>query len=120
MAGLDASAPVAIDELELADGPLVLVVGSEGQGLSRLVAERCDVLASIPIHRATESLNAGIAAGVALYEVSRRRAISGSGRPAAVRPARRRAGRTARSGSPPPGTAHKVNGWLRKGYVARL
>jgi len=83
VAGLDASAPVAIDELELADGPLVLVVGSEGQGLSRLIAERCDVLASIPMHRATESLNAGIAAGVALYEVSRRRAISGPGRTAA-------------------------------------
>jgi len=83
VAGLDAGASVSVDELELADGPLVLVVGSEGQGLSRLVAERCDVLASIPIHRATESLNAGIAAGVALYEVSRRRAISGSGRPAA-------------------------------------
>jgi 23S rRNA (guanosine2251-2'-O)-methyltransferase len=83
VAGLDAGASVPVDELELADGPLVLVVGSEGQGLSRLVAERCDVLASIPIHRATESLNAGIAAGVALYEVSRRRAISGSGRPAA-------------------------------------
>jgi 23S rRNA (guanosine2251-2'-O)-methyltransferase len=83
VAGLDAGASVAIDELELADGPLVLVVGSEGQGLSRLAAERCDVLVSIPIHRATESLNAGIAAGIALYEVSRRRAISGSGRPAA-------------------------------------
>lgn len=81
VAGLDADAPVAVDELELADGPLVLVVGSEGQGLSRLIAERCDVLARIPIHRATESLNAGIAAGIALYEVSRRRAISGSGRP---------------------------------------
>ncbi|HEX6854858.1 MAG TPA: 23S rRNA (guanosine(2251)-2'-O)-methyltransferase RlmB [Streptosporangiaceae bacterium] len=82
VAGLDAGASVAIDELELADGPLVLVVGSEGQGLSRLIAERCDVLASIPIRRAAESLNAGIAAGIALYEVSRRRAISGSGRPA--------------------------------------
>jgi 23S rRNA (guanosine2251-2'-O)-methyltransferase len=80
VAGLDAGGSVSVDELELADGPLVLVVGSEGQGLSRLVAERCDVLASIPIHRATESLNAGIAAGVALYEVSRRRAISGPGR----------------------------------------
>ena len=54
MAGLDASAPVAIDELELADGPLVLVVGSEGQGLSRLIGERCDVMASIPMHRATD------------------------------------------------------------------
>jgi 23S rRNA (guanosine2251-2'-O)-methyltransferase len=89
VAGLDASAEVTVDELELADGPLVLVVGSEGQGLSRLIAERCDVLASIPMHRATESLNAGIAAGVALYEVSRRRAMSGPGRPAArsARPA---------------------------------
>jgi 23S rRNA (guanosine2251-2'-O)-methyltransferase len=83
VAGLDADAPVSVDELELAEGPLVLVVGSEGKGLSRLIAERCDVLASIPIHRDTESLNAGIAAGIALYEVSRRRAIRGSGRPAA-------------------------------------
>jgi 23S rRNA (guanosine2251-2'-O)-methyltransferase len=80
--GLDSEGSVPVDELELADGPLVLVVGSEGQGLSRLIAERCDVLASIPIHRAAESLNAGIAAGIALYEVSRLRAISGPGRPA--------------------------------------
>ncbi|MEP7023164.1 MAG: 23S rRNA (guanosine(2251)-2'-O)-methyltransferase RlmB [Actinomycetota bacterium] len=72
--GLDGGAGLAVDELELADGPLVLVVGSEGKGLSRLVAERCDVVAGIPIQAAAESLNAGIAAGIALYEVSRLRA----------------------------------------------
>jgi len=53
--------------------PVVLVVGSEGKGLSRLVRESCDVVAGIPITSAAESLNAGVAAGIALYEVSRRR-----------------------------------------------
>ena len=54
--------------------PLVLVVGSEGRGLSRLVAERCDVLARIPIAADTESLNAGVAAGIALHAVAASRA----------------------------------------------
>lgn len=54
-------------------GPLVLVVGSEGEGLSRLVRENCDLLVSIPIASAVESLNAGVAAGIALYEVARLR-----------------------------------------------
>ena len=54
-------------------GPLVLVVGSEGDGLSRLVREACDALASIPISASVESLNAGVAAGIALYEISRHR-----------------------------------------------
>jgi 23S rRNA (guanosine2251-2'-O)-methyltransferase len=72
--GLDGGADTAIDELDLAEGPVVLVVGSEGKGLSRLVAERCDLVVSIPIQAAAESLNAGIAAGIALYEVSRLRA----------------------------------------------
>ena len=54
-------------------GPLVLVVGSEGDGLSRLVREACDSLASIPIAAQVESLNAGVAAGIALYEINRRR-----------------------------------------------
>ena len=53
------------------DGPLVLVVGSEGDGLARLTRERCDSLASIPITSAVESLNASVAAAVALYEISR-------------------------------------------------
>ena len=71
--GLDAGGHTPVPELELATGPLVLVVGSEGRGLSRLVRETCDVVASIPIGD-TESLNASVAAGVSLYEVARRRA----------------------------------------------
>ena len=70
--GLDANGDTTIDELDGA-GPMVVVVGSEGKGLSRLVRETCDVIVSIPMHAATESLNAGVAAGVALYEVARRR-----------------------------------------------
>ena len=72
--GLDAAGAVGVGDLELADGPLVLVVGSEGRGLSRLVAQRCDVLVQIPMAAAAESLNAGVAAGIALHEVARRRA----------------------------------------------
>jgi 23S rRNA (guanosine2251-2'-O)-methyltransferase len=72
--GLDASGANDIGDLAVADAPLVLVVGSEGKGLSRLVAERCDVVARIPITGPAESLNAGIAASIALYEVTRLRA----------------------------------------------
>lgn len=73
VAGLDAAGPVDITELEVATAPLVLVVGSEGKGLSRLVRESCDVLVRIPMAAASESLNAGVAAGIALYEIDRRR-----------------------------------------------
>ena len=68
--GLDGGGEVSLPALELADRPIVIVVGSEGAGLSRLVTETCDQIVSIPIHAATESLNAGIAASVALYQVS--------------------------------------------------
>jgi len=68
--GLDGDGDVSLPALELADRPVVIVVGSEGKGLSRLVTETCDQIVSIPIHAATESLNAGIAASVALYQVS--------------------------------------------------
>ncbi len=74
VAGLAAEGDVLLGELELATSPLVLVVGAEGKGLSRLVAETCDVLVRIPMTVETESLNAGVAAGVALYEIARRRA----------------------------------------------
>jgi 23S rRNA (guanosine2251-2'-O)-methyltransferase len=74
--GLDADGDLPVDALEIAAGPLVLVVGSEGKGLSRLVRETCDLVASIPMSVATESLNAGVAAGVALYEVARKRRTS--------------------------------------------
>jgi 23S rRNA (guanosine2251-2'-O)-methyltransferase len=73
VAGLDAAGTVDIGDLDLATEPLVLVVGSEGKGLSRLVRESCDVLVRIPMAAATESLNAGVAAGIALYEIDRRR-----------------------------------------------
>lgn len=74
--GLDGGGDLELPNLELADGPLLLVIGSEGKGLSRLVTETCDAIVSIPIHAVTESLNAGIAASVALYEVSKLRAES--------------------------------------------
>jgi len=70
IAGLDAAGDTEIRDLELATAPLVVVVGSEGKGLSRIVAQACDVLVRIPIAARTESLNAGIAAGIALYEVA--------------------------------------------------
>jgi 23S rRNA (guanosine2251-2'-O)-methyltransferase len=76
--GLAADGPpditVDLTAFDLADGPLVLVVGAEGGGLSRLVSETCDQLLSIPMANQVESLNAGVAAGVALYAVSRARA----------------------------------------------
>ncbi|MGI6877844.1 23S rRNA (guanosine(2251)-2'-O)-methyltransferase RlmB [Microbacterium sp. gxy059] len=72
--GLDGGGDVRMPEVELADRPLVLVIGSEGDGLSRLVTETCDQIVSIPISDAAESLNAGIAASVALYQVSTLRA----------------------------------------------
>ncbi len=71
--GLDMDGDVDLPDLTMAHDPVVLVVGSEGKGLSRLVRETCDLVVSIPMHAATESLNAGVAAGVALYEVARRR-----------------------------------------------
>ncbi len=71
--GLDADGEVPLDELEAAVDPLLLVVGSEGRGLSRLVGETCDLRVSIPMTAATESLNAGVAAAVTLAEVARRR-----------------------------------------------
>jgi len=74
VAGLDAAGDTPVRELELATAPLVLVIGSEGRGLSRIVTQACDVLVSIPIAARTESLNAGVAAGIALYEVAAIRA----------------------------------------------
>ena len=76
VAGLTAGGEVPVNGLDLADGPLVLVIGSEGRGLSRLVAQRCDVLTRIPMPGGAESLNAGVAAGIALYEVARARAAA--------------------------------------------
>ena len=71
--GLAADGDVSLPDLDLADGPLVVVVGSEGEGLSRLVAETCDQLVSIPMASSLESLNAGVAASVALYAIAEAR-----------------------------------------------
>ncbi|WP_460802384.1 23S rRNA (guanosine(2251)-2'-O)-methyltransferase RlmB [Microbacterium sp. GXF6406] len=75
--GLDGGGDVQLPELQLSDRPVVIVVGSEGKGLSRLVTEHCDQIVSIPISAATESLNAGIATSVALYQVATARAAKG-------------------------------------------
>ena len=76
VAGLDAAGDTVIRDLDLATAPLVLAIGSEGRGLSRIVSQACDVLVRIPIAVGAESLNAGVAAGIALYEVA---AIRGLG-----------------------------------------
>jgi 23S rRNA (guanosine2251-2'-O)-methyltransferase len=76
--GLDTDASMTLDELgDLATGPLVVVVGAEGRGLSRLVRETCDATLSIPMAAGVESLNASVAAGVVLADVARRRRVAG-------------------------------------------
>ncbi|MEU4644260.1 23S rRNA (guanosine(2251)-2'-O)-methyltransferase RlmB [Micromonospora sp. NPDC023814] len=75
--GLDADGETDLYDLEAAVGPLVVVVGSEGRGLSRLVGETCDLTVSIPMVSDVESLNASVAAAVTLAEVARRRAAEG-------------------------------------------
>jgi 23S rRNA (guanosine2251-2'-O)-methyltransferase len=74
--GLDADGPTSVYDLEAAVGPLVVVVGSEGRGLSRLVGETCDLRVRIPTTSAVESLNASVAAAVVLAEVARRRSTT--------------------------------------------
>lgn len=75
--GLAADGEISLPELVAADGlatgPLVVVVGSEGKGLGRLVAETCDTLVSIPMANQLESLNAGVAASVTLYAIAQAR-----------------------------------------------
>jgi 23S rRNA (guanosine2251-2'-O)-methyltransferase len=72
--GLAADGEVGLGDLDALDGPVVIVVGSEGKGLSRLVGETCDFLVRIPMPGGAESLNAGVATGIVLYEAARRRA----------------------------------------------
>ena len=70
--GLDGSAPETLDQV-LDRRPTILVVGSEGEGLRRLVREHCDSLARIPMSGGFESLNVAAATAIALYEASRTR-----------------------------------------------
>ena len=74
--GLDADGDVTIDELAVADRPLMLVFGAEGRGLSRLARERCDIVARIPIRGHVASLNVGAAAAIGCATVTRLRTAS--------------------------------------------
>ncbi len=71
--GLDGDADTTVDSMEIADQPLYVIVGSEGKGLSRLVREKCDLLISIPMSSAVESLNASVAMSIALYAIDQKR-----------------------------------------------
>ncbi|HXY92331.1 MAG TPA: 23S rRNA (guanosine(2251)-2'-O)-methyltransferase RlmB [Acidimicrobiia bacterium] len=72
--GLDAGGDVSVFDLPVADQPLVLVLGAEGRGLSRLVRARCDLVAAIPMFGSIASLNVSAAAAIACAEIARRRA----------------------------------------------
>jgi 23S rRNA (guanosine2251-2'-O)-methyltransferase len=75
--GLDADGATDVEDLTVADAKVMLVLGSEGRGLSRLVEQRCDVIARIQIASGSESLNASVAAAVACHEIARRRRTAG-------------------------------------------
>ncbi len=75
--GLDADGDVTSRDVALGSEPVVLVVGAEGKGLSRLTRETCDQIVSIPMAESTESLNASVATSIALYEIAGRRAAEG-------------------------------------------
>jgi 23S rRNA (guanosine2251-2'-O)-methyltransferase len=87
--GLAGEGSVSLTEADL-DGPLVIVTGSEGSGLSMLTRKHCDQLVRIPLRGATPSLNASVATAMVLYEVARRgwmKNITGSSpAPRIVRP----------------------------------
>jgi 23S rRNA (guanosine2251-2'-O)-methyltransferase len=69
--GLAAEGTLSLEQVDL-DGPLVIVTGSEGDGLSMLTRKHCDQLVSIPLRGVTPSLNASVATALLLYEVARR------------------------------------------------
>ena len=73
LAGLEASPQARLYTQADLSGPLGLVVGSEGQGLARLVRETCDFVIRLPLYGQVESLNAAVAGAIALYEVRRQR-----------------------------------------------
>jgi len=73
--GLTGDSGKRLDQVDLTV-PIALVVGAEGTGLRRLVRDRCDWLASIPMKGHVQSLNVSVAAGIALFEVVRQRSRS--------------------------------------------
>jgi 23S rRNA (guanosine2251-2'-O)-methyltransferase len=72
--GLDGSGATPLHALPVARDPVVLVLGAEGAGLSRLVRQRCDLVAAIPLRGRLSSLNVAAAGAIATYEVGRARA----------------------------------------------
>jgi 23S rRNA (guanosine2251-2'-O)-methyltransferase len=75
--GLDMGGSTSLFDLPVSDEPVMLVLGAEGKGLSRLVAQRCDVVASIPLAGQLASLNVAAAGVLACFEVARRRIAGG-------------------------------------------
>ncbi len=71
--GLDADGEVNLFDLAVGNEPVMLVLGAEGKGLSRLTRTRCDIVVSIPLWGALSSLNVGVAGALACYEVARHR-----------------------------------------------
>ena len=71
--GLDGESDESLSGMKVATESLMIVVGSEGKGLSRLVREKCDLVVSIPMNSATESLNASVATSIALFWVDEQR-----------------------------------------------
>lgn len=71
--GLDSAAATSLFDLDLAGSSVALVLGAEGRGLGRLVAQRCDTRVAIPLRGALPSLNVASAGALACFEVARRR-----------------------------------------------
>jgi len=78
--GLDGDGTADVFALDVADRPLVVVLGAEGRGLGRLTRERCDLVAGIPMRGSIESLNVATAAAVACHAIARVRAEGPGGR----------------------------------------
>ncbi|MGH2502035.1 MAG: TrmH family RNA methyltransferase, partial [Ktedonobacterales bacterium] len=81
--GLDGSAKTRFDQANL-KGPIALVVGNEGKGISRLAREHCDLLINLPMRGHVGSLNAAVAGSIALYEIWRQRAWAMPAEPVAA------------------------------------
>ena len=71
--GLDGESDQTLSAMKVAKENVMIVVGSEGKGLSRLVREKCDLVVSIPMRATTESLNASVATSIALFWVDEQR-----------------------------------------------
>jgi 23S rRNA (guanosine2251-2'-O)-methyltransferase len=70
---LDGAASESFYGLRILDEPVAVVIGAEGRGVGKLVAERCDVVARLPMAEGVESLNASVAAALAMFEIARAR-----------------------------------------------